>query len=276
MATNEYKIRNVLNPTDFATGSIGSFCHALAIAMANKSSLHLLHVETPGKRHEDMRFPRVRDLAAQWKLVPAGIEPNEFEKLTGVATKKSVLISENLAGGIASYADEHNCDLLVMTTRDKSMFRRFLDGSVSAAAAQATRLPALFLREGQSGFVSTNTGESSLIRVLLPVDGTVPATAARELATHLARSLGSEPHIVPLHVGQEPPARDRHMPHLELREGDVVETIVAFAQEVRANLIVMPSRGRDAAMEHLFGSTTERVIHEAPCPVLAVPENLPR
>nr|CCD32282.1 UspA domain containing universal stress protein [Methylocystis sp. SC2] len=62
MSAKDFKIRSILYPTDFTSGSIVSFCHALRIAVANRSSLHLLHVEVPGRRRDDAHFPRVREL----------------------------------------------------------------------------------------------------------------------------------------------------------------------------------------------------------------------
>lgn len=51
--------------------------------------------------------------------------------------------------------------------------------------------------------------------------------------------------------------------------GKVVEEIVATAKEEQCDLIVMTSRG--SRLRHLFhGSFTERVVHQAPCPVLSI------
>jgi nucleotide-binding universal stress UspA family protein len=33
----------------------------------------------------------------------------------------------------------------------------------------------------------------------------------------------------------------------------------------------MPTEGRHGLSDALFGTTTERVLHKSPCPVLAVP-----
>ena len=56
-----------------------------------------------------------------------------------------------------------------------------------------------------------------------------------------------------------------------MREGPVVETIVSVAEEIDANIIVMPTAGHHGLLDALRGSVTERVLREAPCPVLAVP-----
>jgi nucleotide-binding universal stress UspA family protein len=46
--------------------------------------------------------------------------------------------------------------------------------------------------------------------------------------------------------------------------------IVSLARACRADLIVMGSEGVDALGHALFGSTADRVIRIAPCPVLTV------
>jgi nucleotide-binding universal stress UspA family protein len=58
---------------------------------------------------------------------------------------------------------------------------------------------------------------------------------------------------------------------IEVREGPVVETIISVAEEIDANIIVMPTAGHHGLLDDLRGSVTERVLREAPCPVLAVP-----
>jgi nucleotide-binding universal stress UspA family protein len=55
------------------------------------------------------------------------------------------------------------------------------------------------------------------------------------------------------------------------REGVPVDEIAAAADLVRADLIVMPTEGRHGVFDALRGSTTERVLRRARCPVLAVP-----
>jgi nucleotide-binding universal stress UspA family protein len=53
-------------------------------------------------------------------------------------------------------------------------------------------------------------------------------------------------------------------------EGVPHEAIVRFAEEDKVDLIVMGTHGHGFVGHVLAGSTTERVIHRAPCPVLVV------
>jgi universal stress protein A len=50
----------------------------------------------------------------------------------------------------------------------------------------------------------------------------------------------------------------------------VQDTITAVAREVGASLIVMSTHGRKGLGHVLLGSVTERVLRDAPCPVLVV------
>jgi len=55
-----------------------------------------------------------------------------------------------------------------------------------------------------------------------------------------------------------------------VRQGADHEEIVALAREIDADLIVMGMHGHGFLVHALAGSTTERVLHHAPCPVLVV------
>lgn len=58
-----------------------------------------------------------------------------------------------------------------------------------------------------------------------------------------------------------------------VEEGFLYSTVRRIAEEDRADLIVMGTKGASGATEFFVGSNTEKVIRTSPCPVLAVPEN---
>lgn len=53
-------------------------------------------------------------------------------------------------------------------------------------------------------------------------------------------------------------------------QGQPHDVIVEYA-EANADLVVMPTRGRDGVAQHLLGSTTERVVRTSAVPVLTLP-----
>lgn len=58
--------------------------------------------------------------------------------------------------------------------------------------------------------------------------------------------------------------------HAAVRIGDPGGEIAAFAEELGAELIVLPSHGRTGLRRLLIGSVAERVIRLAHCPVLVL------
>jgi nucleotide-binding universal stress UspA family protein len=55
-----------------------------------------------------------------------------------------------------------------------------------------------------------------------------------------------------------------------VRDGKPFVEIIRAAKDIKADLIVMASRGRGRIAEILLGSTTDRVVEKAPCSVLVV------
>ncbi|MBD3320449.1 MAG: hypothetical protein GF350_05060, partial [Chitinivibrionales bacterium] len=54
------------------------------------------------------------------------------------------------------------------------------------------------------------------------------------------------------------------------RSGKTPDEIVRKASDLNADLIVMPTNGRDTFAQKIVGSITEQVLHRTSCPVLAV------
>jgi len=56
-----------------------------------------------------------------------------------------------------------------------------------------------------------------------------------------------------------------------ITEGFPADEIVTYAKKNKIDLIVMGTHGRRVGTRPLIGSTADRVIHLAPCPILIVP-----
>jgi len=59
--------------------------------------------------------------------------------------------------------------------------------------------------------------------------------------------------------------------HFEVREGPAADVILAVAREVRADFLVVGTRGLRGASRMLLGSVSQAVVARAPCPVTIVP-----
>jgi nucleotide-binding universal stress UspA family protein len=72
-------------------------------------------------------------------------------------------------------------------------------------------------------------------------------------------------------------ARQSGVAHIvsEVVQGSVVREIVRRANELPADLLVMGTHGRSGFDRLMLGSTTETLLHKAPCPVLTVPAHAP-
>ena len=61
-----------------------------------------------------------------------------------------------------------------------------------------------------------------------------------------------------------------------IRAGRPYEQIINLAREINADLIVLSTRGYSGLKHLLLGSTAERVVRSAPCPVLVVRKRKPK
>jgi nucleotide-binding universal stress UspA family protein len=199
---------------------------------------------------------------------------------------------------IVDLAEEIGAGLIVMGSRGFGPVRRTLVGSVSDSVVRHAHCPVLVVRGEAPAFPS---------RILLATDGSEQADLAASTAADLARSTGSELHVV--HVGRTPvlfyespgmtmldadlqnraveAAEQESRTRLEeqvrkLSEagGEVAEAhvriglpdteIVGLAGSLGAGLVVLGSRGLGPLKRALMGSVSDSVVRHAPCPVLVV------
>lgn len=264
--------KSIVHPTDFSFASLDAFAHALRIAVAAKGALHLLHIEG-GEALDDewSQFPHVSETLARWRMIDPSASYGDVVEKLGVKVVKATVDSASPVEGVASYVSRHLCDLMVLMTHSRTGLERWLEGSVAEEAVRETRAPAIFLREDQPGFVDRETGKVSLNTVLMPVEASVPPLDAFRHIADFAHALNPAADVMLLHIGEDLPIFEGLLPHIELRQGPVVETILSYAKEINADLIAMPTQGRRGLLDALRGSTTERVLHGAPCPLYAIP-----
>jgi nucleotide-binding universal stress UspA family protein len=270
-------IGSILHPTDFSDLSGLALAHALRVALAARSQLHLLHI-AQREPEGTQAFPQVRRLLVQWGLAGADDPPWVVSEKLGLVVDSITVRWQDPAQGILSYLDQKPCDLVVFATHGRDGIERWMRGSVSEMVLRRLAIPALFMTQGARGFVGQINGDIQLRRILIPVDFSPAPHEAVETVLNFVGLMGGEAYALQLlHVGHTVPplpaesADGVPLPPVILRSGNVVDAIVNAAIEFDIDLIGMPTAGHHGVLDALRGSTTERVIRHAPCPVLAVP-----
>src|SRR5512146_189009 len=270
-------LNSISHPSDFSESSEVAFAHALKIALLAHADLNVLHVrEAPGESWAD--FPGVRQMLERWHVLPPG-SPRSAVPALGIDVRKVLSKESDPVAASLRYMERNPTDLIVLATSQHEGRVRWLSNAVAEPLARESGLMTLFVPAGVEGFVSRSVGAVSLRSILIPVAADprpdVAIATARRIAAGLDRD---EVTFTALHVG--PPA---DMPALSFAsrsgwswrtmtaEGEVVQTILAVAGECAADLIVMATRGHQGFLDALRGSTTERVLRHARCPLLALP-----
>jgi nucleotide-binding universal stress UspA family protein len=268
-----------VNATDLSAADERAFAHALGIALLRQTDLTLLHVSSD-EAGDWSGFPAVRKTLERWRLLEPGSAQEDVFAKFGVRVRKLAIESRFPALAVARHLDHQPADLLVVATAGREGVARWLRGSVAEAMARWSRTMTLFVpTDAERNLVSLADGNLTLENVLIPVDDTPDPRAAIEFARRAAEVMSDDKvTITLLHVGHEkrmPNVGVEDGPHWTFarmqREGDPVDEIIAAAELVRADLIVMPTEGRHGVFDALRGSTTERVLRRSRCPVLAVP-----
>lgn len=145
----------------------------------------------------------------------------------------------------------------------------------------------------------------SMSRILAPTDFSSHSEGSVRFACELAERLGAELHLLhvlsdvvvpagpdPMLISSMPPEYYREIEDqsrqtlsglccgddwpkppsvvTEVRWGDPVDEINAYASELIIDLIVVATHGRTGLAHVLLGSVAERIVREAPCPVLTI------
>jgi nucleotide-binding universal stress UspA family protein len=271
-----HSIRSIVHPTDFSDLSAAAFAHALRIALAARCRLHLLHVSQYDAA-EALAFPHAQRLLAQWGLSEEDDPPWVVASKLGIEVDNIRLKLQEPTRAIVDFLNENDSDLLVVATHGRDGIAHWLQGSVAEAVFRRSAIPTLFIAPGSRGFVDQVSGDVKLRRALVPVDFSPPADLTIEIVRRFGRALtGHHIGVDLLHVGEKaPPVRTiaasaPPLPPVMLRSGNVVDAIVQAALEFEVDIIAMPTAGHHGVLDALRGSTTERVIRHAPCPVLAL------
>lgn len=280
-----FPFRNILFPTDFSANAYAALKYAAAFARQSGGRVVLFSVQ---------------DAKPVWhsqldKLLSDPV-------LKGVDAEK-VLVAGEPASEIAQGAIDHDVDLITVVMRDRNRLSRAFGSSIAEDIVAEAPCAVLCVRTAQRDFVNQHDGQTEiqLKRVLLATNFRPSSAAATQLATQIANHMGAELHAVYVigdyfeqisvifpegglaaltrlrSYAQERLAQFTRSgvggTATHIAEGRPYQEIVKLADTLQADLIVIGTavHGSLFGSSQVLGSEIERVIRNAPCPVLCVP-----
>jgi nucleotide-binding universal stress UspA family protein len=203
---------------------------------------------------------------------------------------------DDVGEAITKTAADHGADLIVMRSRRRP-HRAALLGSIAESVCRTAPCPVLVTHSDEREWVDVSMRQIELRKILVPYDFSDYSELALKYALSLAQEYQAELHI--LHVlprqsssGPELawyPSSDESAYHKAARrlqrvvpsevflwcdvknavsEGRPYHEILNYAEKNETDLISIGAHGAGFGMRALFGSNVDRVLRQAPCPVL--------
>ena len=273
----ERTVDTIFLPSDFSEASETAFVHALKIALASRATLTVLHVD-PDAKEEWHNFPGVRETLERWNLIPQGSSRSAVAKL-GIDVRKIVAPSNDPVKACLEYLEIHDAALIVLAVQQRAGIMRWLGSAVGEPIASGAKQMTLFIPNGIDGFVSRKDGSIILKNILIPVADTPDAQPAVEAVIRLIERLELPAGTVTLlRVSPKEEKKPVNLPKdstwtwTEIEdEGEPASVILKTADTLSADLIVMTTDGPSGFLDGLRGTTSERVLSKAKCPVGNLP-----
>lgn len=289
------QIKKILVPTDFSEHADHALDTAARLARPFGASLYLLHVVQLPVLAVNPEAPAVpitfwQDLRehAKKRLVPLQ------KKLQEQGLRCEIDVIEDVPGfAIPAAAERIHADLIVMGSRGLTGLKHVLLGSVAERTVRGAACPVLT--------VKPVTGPVALRTIVVPMDFSPAAQRALEAVKSLAKTAGPS-HIVLVHAYYVPVELEQYLtthgdPFYErvskgvtkdleailvslqdaglsaeyIARPGVPETVILdVVKEKKADLVAMGTHGRRGIGHLLLGSVAEKVVRNAPVPVLTV------
>ena len=274
-----FPFRNILFPTDFSVNAQAALKYAAAFARHGHGRVVLFSVQ---------------DAKAGGNLQLDEVAADPL--LNGLDTERFVVEGEP-PGEIAQAAIDHDIDLITLGMRGRNRLSLPFGSSTAEDIIAESPCAVLAIRPPQRDFVDGRS-EIQLRRVLLATNFRPSSVAATQLATQMANQLGAELHAVYVigdyfeqisvifpegglaaltrlrsYVQERMAQLSRGGGETHITEGRPYQEIVKLADTLQADLSVIGTavHGSLFGSSQVLGSEIERVIRNAPCPVLCVP-----
>lgn len=269
----------ILFPSDLSAESDAAFAHARFLAKWLRGRLTLYHAVEMPRHHPEGLWDRAEEVQQRAEASARA----HLERLAETVDEDTRIVVESTHSAhrsLVALIDRDEIDVAVMATHGRDGLAHLLLGSVTEKVVQHGRCSVLCIREPEHGV------HLPYQQVLVPTDLSEASARSYPLAERLARKFQTR--IMTLHVAEDeaPPkarvadAMDGHFEGLEVHHRVVTgrdwEQIIDVAKRARIDLIVMSTGGHHGLGDAILGSTTERVVRHAPCPVLVTRRDIPQ
>lgn len=290
------KIEKILFTTDFSDSARHALAHAVEIAKRFAAELTVLHVRTLFTDDPSNVEFQFLDEDKYEEFLEDSLKDAAQPISDSVAFRTAVERNVSPAAGVLDFCDEHSIDLIVMGTHGRSRLGHFFLGSVAEKVVRHAPCPVITVGPRKDGYVSN----PSYKNVLAAFDFSEHSINAVKNGLVIARRFGArlkifyalEQEVHPAFLAAWKESISHRMAEIEENVNKVLveelggpamedldvevrigddrsdKEICRYAKEVRADLIVMGTHGLSGIDRALLGSTTERVVRTAPCPVL--------
>jgi nucleotide-binding universal stress UspA family protein len=272
------EIKRILCPIDLSPYSVSAVRYAMALSRVHDAELILLHCSDALDAEQE-----VKDLVAEH----AGPADARWRLL--------IAPPDDVGEEIMAHAQEANADLIVMRSRRRP-HRAALLGSTAESVCRSAPCPVLVMHNDEREFVTENL-KVDLQRVLVAYDFSDYSELALKYGLSVAQEHQAELHllhVLPPGAVREPeiawyPTKGESTYHNAARrlqrvvptevhlwcdvktavsEGHPYREILNYAERFDIDLISVGAHGAGFGMRALFGSNVDRVLRQAPCPVL--------
>lgn len=286
------RIERILCPTDLSSESDEGLRYAVALTCAYKAKLFLLYCkEASSNGLENAPGSEITSLFTESLASHLGLADFCDLNWEGLVAKNV----NDVGKAIVQEAAKHKIDLIVMRSRRRPHAAVLL-GSTAETVSRTAPCPVLVTHPGEREWVGLSTGEIDLQRILVAHDFSSDSELALNCGISLAQEYQAELHL--LHVltkaEQEEPelawsqgtesaytsaARklQKAIPKEvflwsqvtnAVRFGKPYQEALAYAKEHNIDLICMGAGETEFTVGALLGSNVDRVLRQAPCPVL--------
>jgi nucleotide-binding universal stress UspA family protein len=301
-----YPFRNILFPTDFTPRARAALKYAAAFAHTGGGRVVLFSVQSASVPPNLLTLPErvFEEQENRWLLqVRTEVRDLLADPLFDGLEVEPVIVEGEPAPEIAKAVRSYEIDLVTVVTHGRKGLSRALWGSTAEEIIAEAPCPVLTIRPPQHDFVEHKGGRSEvrLNRIFLATNFRPSSAAATQVATQLANQTGAELHAAYV-IGdyleqisvmfpegglnaltrlrsyvQDRMAQlsrgDGARATTHILEGRPYAEVVRMAAEMDADLIVIGTSVHASLFggTPVLGSEIERVVRNAPCPVLCVP-----